>query len=71
MGTDEMSVVDPDTMKVHGVEGLRVVDASVFPYVTNANIYAPVMMVAERAADLIQGNKPLDPIYVDWYKHKA
>ena len=71
MGTDEMSVVDPDTMKVHGVEGLRVVDASVFPYVTNANIYAPVMMVAERAADLIQGKKPLDPIYVDWYKHKA
>lgn len=71
MGTDEMSVVDPNTMKVHGVEGLRVVDASVFPYVTNANIYAPVMMVAERAADLIQGKKPLDPIYVDWYKHKA
>jgi len=71
MGTDEMSVVDPETMKVHGVEGLRVVDASVFPYVTNANIYAPVMMVAERAADLIQGKKPLDPIYVDWYKHKA
>ncbi|MFM1986088.1 MAG: choline dehydrogenase [Actinomycetota bacterium] len=71
MGTDEMSVVDPKTMKVHGVEGLRVVDASVFPYVTNANIYAPVMMVAERAADLIQGKKPLDPIYVDWYKHKA
>jgi hypothetical protein len=29
------------------------------------------MMVAERAADLIQGNKPLDPIYVDWYKHKS
>jgi choline dehydrogenase len=71
MGTDDMSVVDPNTMKVHGVNGLRVVDASVFPYVTNANIYAPVMMVAERAADLIQGKKPLDPIYVDWYKHKA
>jgi choline dehydrogenase len=69
MGTDDMSVVDPNTMKVHGVDGLRVVDASVFPYVTNANIYAPVMMVAEKSADLIQGKKPLDPIYVDWYKH--
>jgi choline dehydrogenase len=70
MGTDEMSVVDPDTMKVHGVEGLRVVDASVFPYVTNANIYAPVMMVAERAADLIQGKKPLEPEYVKWHQNK-
>ena len=63
-----MSVVDPDSKKVHGIEGLRVVDASVFPYVTNANLYAPVMMVAERAADLIQGKEPLAPEYVDWYK---
>ena len=59
MGIDEMSVVDPTTMKVHGTEGLRVVDASVFPFVTNGNIYAPVMMVAEKAADLIAGNTPL------------
>ena len=56
-----MSVVDPDTMKVHGTEGLRVVDASVFPFVTNGNIYAPVMMVAEKAADLIAGNTPCPP----------
>ena len=59
MGTDELSVVDPATMRVHGVDGLRVVDASVFPYVPNGNIYAPVMMVAEKAADLIAGNTPL------------
>ena len=61
MGVDELSVVDPATMRVHGVDGLRVVDASVFPYVTNGNIYAPVMMVAEKAADLILGNTPLEP----------
>ena len=56
MGVDDLSVVDPATMRVHGLDGLRVVDASVFPYVTNGNIYAPVMMVAEKAADLILGN---------------
>ncbi len=59
MGTDDRSVVDPLTMRVHGVDGLRVVDASVFPYVTNGNIYAPVMMTAEKSADLILGNTPL------------
>ncbi len=69
MGTDEASVVDPLTMKVHGTEGLRVVDASVFPYVTNGNIYAPVMMVAEKAADLIRGNTPLPPAAVEVYRH--
>ena len=70
MGTDIMSVVDPMTMKVHGVEGLRVVDASVFPYVTNGNIYAPVMMVAEKAADLILGNDPLPPENLEFYRHR-
>ena len=69
MGTDDASVVDPGSMKVHGTEGLRVVDASVFPYVTNGNIYAPVMMTAEKAADLIAGNTPLDPLEVPWYRH--
>ncbi len=71
MGTDEMAVTDPKTMGVHGVEGLRVVDASVMPYVTNGNIYAPVMMVAEKAADLILGNEPLPPADVDFYRHHA
>ena len=70
MGVDELSVVDPATMKVHGVEGLRVVDASVFPFVTNGNIYAPVMMVAERAADLIAGNTPLPADDVPYYRYR-
>lgn len=70
MGVDELSVVDPATMKVHGTEGLRVVDASVFPFVTNGNIYAPVMMVAEKAADLIAGNTPLPPADVPYYRYR-
>jgi choline dehydrogenase len=69
MGTDGSSVVDPLTMKVHGVDGLRVVDASAMPYVTNGNIYAPVMMLAEKASDLIAGNTPLEPERVDFYRH--
>jgi choline dehydrogenase len=70
MGVDERSVVDPTTMRVHGTDGLRVVDASVFPYVTNGNIYAPVMMVAEKAADLIRGHTPLAAAEVAFYRHR-
>ncbi|MDX1522116.1 MAG: GMC oxidoreductase, partial [Anaerolineae bacterium] len=70
MGVDQMAVVDPNTLKVHGLEGLRVVDASVMPYVTNGNIYAPVMMLAEKSADLIMGNTPLAPEAVEYYRHQ-
>jgi len=69
MGTGEMAVVDPTSMEVHGLRGLRVVDASVMPYVTNGNIYAPVMMVAEKAADLILGATPLPPVPLEFYRH--
>jgi choline dehydrogenase len=67
---DDDSVVDPLTMRVHGLDGLRVVDASAMRYVTNGNIYAPVMMMAEKAADLILGNAPLPPEPVDFYRAK-
>jgi choline dehydrogenase len=56
-------------MRVHGLDGLRVVDASVMRYVTNGNIYAPVMMIAEKSADLILGNTPLAPLHVEFYRH--
>ena len=69
MGTDHLAVVDPTTLRVHGIPGLRVVDASVMPTITNGNIYAPVMMVAERAADLIMGNTPLSPSRVKVHRH--
>jgi choline dehydrogenase len=70
MGVDDMSVVDPDTMRVRGLDGLRVVDASAMRYVTNGNIYAPVMMIAEKSADLILGNTPLAPEHTEFYRHQ-
>ena len=69
MGVDSMSVLDPTNMRVHGIDNLRVVDASAMPYVTNGNIYAPVMMMAEKAADLILENTPLQAAPIDFYRH--
>ncbi|CAN5135396.1 choline dehydrogenase [soil metagenome] len=70
MGLDDMAVLDPQTMRIHGLDGLRVVDASSMPYVTNGNIYAPVMMVAEKSADLIMGNTPLPPSTAPFYRFR-
>jgi len=58
MGEDAMSVVDSET-KVHGIQGLRVVDSSIFPTIPNGNLNSPTIMVAERAADIILGKTPL------------
>ena len=68
MGTGTQSVVEPKNFKVHGMEGIRVVDASTMPYVPNANINAPTLMLAEKAADLILQNTPLPKQTQEFYQ---
>ncbi len=60
MGEDAMAVVDSQ-LKVHGLEGLRVIDSSVFPSEPNANLNAPTIMLAERGADMVRGRPLLPP----------
>jgi choline dehydrogenase len=68
LGVGADSVVDPNSMQVHGLKSCSVVDASTLPHITNGNIYAPTMMVAEKAADLILGNTPLAAEKTEFYK---
>jgi choline dehydrogenase len=63
MPSDPGAVVDAEC-RVFGVDGLRVVDASIMPELVGGNINAPVIMIAEKAADLIRGREPLAPVNV-------
>ena len=63
VASDPMAVVDSE-LRVFGIDGLRVVDASVMPDLVGGNINAPVIMIAEKAADLIRGREPLAPVNV-------
>jgi choline dehydrogenase len=58
MGVDEAAVVDP-SLKVHGIEGVRVADASIMPTLIGGNTAAPSMMIGEKASDLVLGRPPL------------
>ena len=69
MGYDDMAVVNGET-RVHGIEGLRVVDASIMPKVVTANLNGPTIMIAEKVSDIIRGRAPLEPDFRPFYRAK-
>ena len=66
MGYDDMAVVDAEA-RIHGVEGLRVVDESIMPQITTGNLNAPTIMLAEKIADRIRGRAPLARSHARYY----
>jgi choline dehydrogenase-like flavoprotein len=68
VASDPMAVVDAE-LRVHGTQGLRIVDGSVMPDLVGANINAPIIMIAEKAADLIRGRQLLEPARMAAVEH--